>query len=340
MGSRDMNTMPVARVWFVDVGAGDCTLVVDVASGRALLVDCPSTRVADVQSLLNTEGATLDTVIVTHWDLDHYGGASRLAVGLPVSKVLYNHDTLFPNDDSPPVGIRSTLKSFLDVPFANDVLGPASAGQSGTIGILRWEILAPTHKEITEAYTARRRNVASAVVDVRMPGLRILIGGDAVSATWDRLVRERELSSDVLRWPHHGADLHGDGDGAVRDSVLEAVQPKLVVISTGTENSYGHPSHRVITSASACATVLCTQVTSGCFGFISRDQRKSREARSHVEDLDTTHCAGTVCIDCWSDSYSIRPTLDEHDLRIRRWSQPMCRTSHAAAAGGAAIEVS
>lgn len=317
---------PAVRVWFVDVGAGDCTVMLDVASRRALLVDCPTTHVDEVQALLSREGATLDTVIVTHWDLDHYGGASRLAVELPVNKVLYNHDTLFPDErGTPRIGIVSALKNFLNIPSADRILESAAAGKNGAVGEVRWNILAPNHAELTRAYAARKRNVASAVVDVSTPCLRIIIGGDAVAATWVRLLTAEDLRSDVLRWPHHGADLAGDDDGKIRDEVLEAVRPNLLIVSVGAEKPNGHPSAAVIKSAAGSSSILCTQVTAGCFGHISRLARNSEEGRACISKLETRHCAGTVCIDCWEDSYSVRPDSAEHEMRIQNWPQPMCK---------------
>jgi beta-lactamase superfamily II metal-dependent hydrolase len=321
---------PAVRVWFVDVGEGDCTLMLDVASRRALLVDCPTTHVDEVQELLSREGATLDTVIVTHWDLDHYGGASRLAVGLPVNRVLYNHDTLFPDEyGTSRIGIVSALKHFLDIPSADRILESAAAGKKGALGEVRWNILAPNQAELTAAYVARKRNVASAVVDVSTPCLRILIGGDAVAATWVRLLAAKGLGSDVLRWPHHGADLAGDDDGKIRDEVLEAVQPRFLIVSAGAEKPYGHPSAAVIKSAAGSSSILCTQVTAGCFGHISRLARNSEEARASIAELETRRCAGTVCIDCWEDSYKVRPDPAEHEMRVQNWPQPMCKLAAA-----------
>jgi glyoxylase-like metal-dependent hydrolase (beta-lactamase superfamily II) len=68
----------LAQIWFINVGTGDCTLIMDTATRHAVLVDCPTWGIRDVQRLLLDEDVILDTVIVTHWDLDHYGGASRL----------------------------------------------------------------------------------------------------------------------------------------------------------------------------------------------------------------------------------------------------------------------
>ena len=316
---------PLVRVWFVDVGAGDCTLIVDLATRRALLVDCHSKRVEKVREILRAEDATLDTVVVTHWDIDHYGGAARLAIALDVNRLLYNHDTLFPSEDSPGHLIRTTLKEFLNVRFGHEVLGPASAGQAGAIGKLSWRILAPTHAEITKAYVSRRRNIASAVIEVSAPSFRMLIGGDAVASTWERLLAEESLESDVLRWPHHGADLAGDRDGNIRDAVFSAVDPALVVISTGATNPYGHPSEMVIAHAPAASSVMCTQVTAGCFGFPSRISRKSESAKTAMREHDNEPCAGTISIDCWESSYRVTPSPSEHATMVNSWPQPMCQ---------------
>ena len=315
----------LARIWFVNVGAGDCTLIMDRATRRAVLVDCPTWGIQEVQRLLLDEDVILDTVIVTHWDLDHYGGASRLAVSRPVRRILYNHDTLFPSEDTPENLIRTTLKNFLDVPTPGEVLGPAAVGESGHFGSIAWRIVAPTHAELTEAYVGRRRNIASSVVDVRVGNFRLLIGGDAVGPTWRRLLTEGDLHADILRWPHHGADLAGDRDGTIRDGVLAAVQPDFVIISTGARNPHGHPSEAVVARAASESSVLCTQVTPGCFGFITRAERRTSAARSIIESLATSHCADTVYVECRTDGYTMVPSVSDHRRRIAEWPQPLCR---------------
>jgi competence protein ComEC len=317
--------IPLVRIWFVDVGQGDCTLVVDTQTRRALLIDCPSWHVERVRDLLRKENASLDTVIVTHWDLDHYGGAARLAVDYAAARVYYNHETLFAADSRQSVLIRTTLKHFRNIPHPDEVLNNAEAGQKGSSGHFSWEVLAPTHAELTAAYSEGRRNVASAVVDIRVPGLRILIGGDAVGASWRRLLGERDLVSNVLRWPHHGAELAGDNDGNLREAVLTAVNPDIVVISAGTRNRYGHPAHLVVRGAvSHGASVLCTQVTSGCFGYLSRDERNSDDGQSVVSQVSSSHCAGTIAVECWADTYTVVPSQANHSERVLSWPQPLC----------------
>lgn len=316
---------PLVRIWFLNVGQGDCTIVIDDDTKKALLIDCPTTHVARVKEVLDSESATLDTCIVTHWDADHYAGVARLAVALSASHVHYNHDTLFDGDDLPRFAIRGALQQFLDVDKPGDVLADARAGTGGTFGRVSWTLLAPNQYELTKAYVARRRNIASGVVDISVPSARILIGGDAVGATWLRLVNEFAIKADVLRWPHHGADLAGDASGAIRAEVMDAARPRYVIISAGTHNGYGHPSFEVIHGAAETASIMCSQVTAGCFGFLAKKDRQSSEAQEAVRALGDSSCADTVRMSCFPDYYSMSPSVFEHEARIDRWSAPMCR---------------
>ena len=340
MSESALDDRPTVQVWFVDVGQGDCTVILDESTKNALVVDCPSKHVDRVREILEREQGTLHTCVVTHWDADHYAGVARLAVTLPVSRVMYNHDTLFESDDSPPYAIRGALKEFLDIPRAPEVLAPAEAGTGGEFGQVSWRLLAPNHHEMTMAYVARRRNTASAVLDVSIPSVRILIGGDAVGQTWLRLMADYSLKADVLRWPHHGADLAGDPKGEIRDAVMASVVPRYVIISAGSINSHGHPSSKVVHHAASDSIIMCTQVTAGCFGYLVRGDRQTRPARDLIDALDTTYCAGTVRLECFADSYAVFPSTADHRERIEQWTQPMCqfsRTTAGESRNGAAV---
>jgi competence protein ComEC len=308
----------------MDVGNGDCTVVIDEATHSALVVDCPSGRVGQVKKLLQDNDAVLDTCIVTHWDVDHYGGVARLAVSTSVSKVFYNHDTLFADSSSPPYAVRGALKEFLNIADPAKTLRPALAGSEGDVGCVSWRLLAPAYHEVTSAYVAGRRNVASAVVVIAVRTLRIVIGGDAVAATWSRLLSE-DIGADILRWPHHGADLDGDRSGSVARLLMEAVSPDYVVVSTGMRNTYGHPSTGIVEYVSGRAHVMCTQVTPGCFGFLSKVDRNSAAARDELTAVTSSGCAGTVEVKCFEDRYRILPSVEEHRLRVSLWPRPLCR---------------
>ncbi len=90
-------TLTSSQVVFADVGQGDCRIVADFGSMQALVIDCPSGHVETVHKFLVAEGLRLSTLVVTHWDRDHYGGVARLAKKHQPESVHYNHDTLFPD---------------------------------------------------------------------------------------------------------------------------------------------------------------------------------------------------------------------------------------------------
>jgi competence protein ComEC len=69
-----------------------------------------------------------------------------------------------------------------------------------------------------------------------------LFPGDCELGCWEELFRRHraELRSDVLKAAHHGA---GNGTNS---GVLVNVRPRVVVISCGRGNGYGHPDALVL----------------------------------------------------------------------------------------------
>ena len=68
-------------------------------------------------------------------------------------------------------------------------------------------------------------------------GTKVLFTGDLGSLDERLLVeREKELSADILKVPHHGSK------NASELEFLESAAPQTAVISCGRGNIYGHPS--------------------------------------------------------------------------------------------------
>jgi competence protein ComEC len=80
-------------ITFVDTEGGAATLIVTPA-GESILIDCgnPGRRDAErIHDAMKRLGlAALDHLIVTHWHLDHYGGAGRLSELVAVRR-FYHH---------------------------------------------------------------------------------------------------------------------------------------------------------------------------------------------------------------------------------------------------------
>lgn len=322
---------PVADLWFFNVGQGDCTLIVDRASRHAILIDCPTWHVDSLKAALLQANVEIYAAIVTHWDLDHYGGLARISGAVRTNHVYYNHDTLFP-EGKPGYGkyIKTTLQAFLDLTRSGTELHSLRYQDELNVGEVKLRFLAPTQAEVTQAYLAGNRNVASAVVAVEVGSLRALIGGDAVAATWRRLLGSSEnLSADILRWPHHGAALHGGSEELI-ERVLEAVNPERVVISTGFGNRYLHPSREVVSlSKGRLAHVYCTQVTARCFGYMTNSEQDSAGAKSVLSTVTAPACADTIRVTVSNSGIDVSPSDKDHAAKVEEWPAPLCRHHHS-----------
>ena len=71
----------------------------------------------------------------------------------------------------------------------------------------------------------------------RSTGKTYLITGDTETDRWDSIAYyfEGALSCDVLAAPHHGSK------NGISAEALALIQPKMVLISAGVDNQYGHP---------------------------------------------------------------------------------------------------
>jgi competence protein ComEC len=98
-------------------------------------------------------------------------------------------------------------------------------------------------------------NLASTIVLARFGQVRILLVGDAERPEEDWLLARYgdSLRADVLKVGHHGSSTSSSGP------FLDAVRPRIALVSVGAGNSYGHPSAAVMaTLAERGAQVLRT----------------------------------------------------------------------------------
>ena len=107
------------------------------------------------------------------------------------------------------------------------------AGETGTLG--RWRLTA-LHPEPGER---RGVNERSLVLRAEAAGRRVLLTGDIGEWAEHRLLAElppEELRTDVLKVAHHGSRNSSGED------FLDALRPRLALISAGRRNVYRHPS--------------------------------------------------------------------------------------------------
>lgn len=219
----------------IDVGQGDA-VALRTPHGHWLLVDAGrSWRGGDagratVIPYLRRRGGDLALFILSHPHADHVGGASSVLRSL--------HPSVY--WDGAFVGTSPPYRASLATARAEHVrwrrVHPGDTLQIDGVGL---RVLAPDSAWMA---SLDGPNEASVVLLVKYGSVRFLLMGDAEHGEEGWLMRHERalLDVDVLKVGHHGSKT---SSGA---AFLDAVSPRLALVSVGAGNSYGHPSPAVL----------------------------------------------------------------------------------------------
>ena len=265
------------RAWFLNVGQGHATLA--TSADEALLIDCPGGMHDVVRSCLMDEASRLVHVFITHRDLDHCGGVPAILDTVGAEHIHLNFGWALPPESDAKVRVKAVLSRIFSIAERDNlVLTNEYSGACGTMGTVSWELLAPTAVVVGVAALNDSVNTSSMVIRLTSNECRVLITGDADDATLKRLFDgDIDLAADVLLVPHHGARL------AKMAEFLSRVEPRVVVVSAGRVNAFGHPRLETLLEVANRQNVYlaCTQVSKTC----------------HSGKLSGAECAGSVCIE-------------------------------------------
>ena len=224
-----------AELHMLDVGQGDA-IALRTPRGRWLLFDAGrSWRGGDagrsvILPYLARRRGTLDAFVLSHPHTDHVGGASTI---VRVLRPRRYYDAAFAGSAD---AYRQSLVTARDAGSAWHRVHP---GDSLVVDGVVVSFLAPD-----SAWTAGLRdpNLASTVARIRVGRVRFLLVGDAEREEEEWLLEHAgdALAADVLKVGHHGSST---SSGA---SFLDAVRPRIALVSVGANNSYGHPSQSVL----------------------------------------------------------------------------------------------
>jgi competence protein ComEC len=247
------------KVTLLAVGAGQCA-VVQPPSGRTVLIDAGSTSLVDVMGkclgpyLRHSRCTQIDTVMISHANLDHFSGVSELAEAYGVREVLTGaHFKRFSFGNPPAEEMLSALDRMERPPRRLSPGDHTPLGADTEIEVL-WP---PPDQRYAYHFSV---NDVSLVLKLTHAGKSILFPGDIQDPAMKELLKKPErLKADVLIAPHHGS-----GEGFT-EQFVNAVDPRWIVSSndrtlTNKQRAFetmigGRPLYRTNTCGSVTVTI-------------------------------------------------------------------------------------
>lgn len=223
-------------VTMLDVGQGD-GIFLKGPEGKTYMIDGGSSDVSQlgkyrIEPYLKSQGiGSLDYVLISHGDADHYAGIEemleRQAVGVRIRHLVlpanYRQD-------------KTLMKLAMLAESVETRVLVIESGRSLTEGNLEITCIQPNERE-----TMLTGNAGSMVLGIKFKEFEMLCTGDVEAEGEELLIKHiRGMDYDVLKVAHHGSK------NSTSEAFLKEVDAKIAFISAGKNNSYGHPHQETL----------------------------------------------------------------------------------------------
>jgi competence protein ComEC len=207
-----------------DIGQGNALIV--RTAGHALVYDAGPRFSSESDAghrvlvpLLRALGTQVDTLVLSHRDSAHTGGAAAVLAMQGQASLI---SSLEPGHEL--LGLRA---------------GPRClAGMRWRWDGVDFEVI---HPQASDYEAASRPNALSCTLRISAGGQAALLAGDIEQAQEARLVASgAPLSATLLLVPHHGSKTSSSA------AFLDAVQPRIALVQAGYRNRFGHPAAPVL----------------------------------------------------------------------------------------------
>jgi len=234
---------PYGSVTFLDIGQGDACLILLPHHQGTYLLDTGGTLTYPEKNWQKSQRAfnvgrdivlnelkgygiqSLDGIILTHRDFDHVQGLSGLIHNITIKRLIISK-VFQPN--------HQEQAWFDELRKTGTQLIQLSKGDVWKEGKAEFRVVWP------EPILGETNN-QSLVIKAKIGHLTWLFTGDIEKEAEESLVEENQpMGADILKVAHHGSKTSSSAN------FLDAVHPKLAIISVGEHNPFGHPNSEVL----------------------------------------------------------------------------------------------
>ena len=213
---------------YLDVGQGD-SIFIELPNDQTMLIDSGENYhgAAIIEYIKDCGRKKIDYLVGTHPHSDHVGSMAYIIRNFDIGSV-YLPDAAT-NTYTYEKMLEAIKKKGLKVTTAKTGVNILSDSDES----LDIKILAPSTTK-----NVKNLNNTSVVLKIKYADTSFLFTGDAEKSELKTL--NGDLSADVLKVGHHGSDT------STPQTLVDAVKPKIAVISVGKDNDYGHPSAKTL----------------------------------------------------------------------------------------------
>ncbi|WP_374650548.1 MBL fold metallo-hydrolase [Dongia sp.] len=279
------------QIDFIDVGQGDSSLI-SCPNGRHILVDAGSTSDPEEDAIrdfvlkrVDEHQRSIDDLVITHADEDHYNLIPSVLHDVPVGAILRVGDM----ED-----YRADFQSWLqDHASKTEVLSPETFDKEATPSA-KLDCGAAKVWVLAAAVKAKKspKNAMSIVLMVRFGDFEAILTGDATTDT-EKVILERYskdwLRVDLLKIGHHGSLATSTGT-----AWAQALEPKYAVVSSGYDSKYGHPRKEVVQRLEPFTQAAAPHAMRYFTGKSRKYQ--SEEIETYAEAIYSTAVSGNITV--------------------------------------------
>ncbi len=196
-----------------DVGKGDAFLLTTKNSAVMIDTGYKENGEALAEAVKASGHDHLDMLIISHFDKDHVGGASKVVKNIPIDRILTTRVT---NDS------KRTSKFLEKLEEQKKTHEVVSADTEVILDNVTYTISAPEKSYYDES----EDNNSSLLVKATLGDTSMLFTGDAEDERLSEIIQRTDLSSTVLKLPHHGSYF------LLLPDLIEKVNPRYAVITS------------------------------------------------------------------------------------------------------------
>lgn len=223
------------RIFFIDVGQGDSTLII-TPDKKTVLIDGGGSDSFDVGEkvllpyLLDRRILKIDYVLISHFDTDHCGGILTIMEKVKVKNIIISEQAEHSEN-------YERFKKLM----IHKKIRLIEVKKGDKIKIERYsefKILFPTSRLLSE----NPLNNNSIVAQFNYNNFKMLFTGDIEKLAEQQILKteKAEIRADILKVAHHGSKTSSIPE------FIKAVKPKIALIGVGKNNTFGHPNQQTI----------------------------------------------------------------------------------------------